>query len=490
MASIEIGTVLVALGTLIVSVAIWRRYLSTLRDIPGPALASITRFWHVRHVIKGDQNRVLVRAHDKYGHFVRIAPGEVSVSHPDGPRKILLATLHKADWYKIATFPDGRFLNPFAATDPKIKNELSRHVAPAYTLSNVLQSEEAINNTIALLLGWLDKFAASHEPVRLDEFVSFTTSDVVGEVVFSKPFGFLKKGADIGGAFAASEAQSAYVSATGFFRWIHVLLLANPVVTWLGIVPWGHIVDTAMGAIKERQANPDGRFDASSHWFRMLKQNPDRMHRHEIDSAAFNAVAAGSDTVSSGVQAFLYFMMRHPDAWRRARQEMEDAGLEEREGVISFADTQGLPYLQACLKEALRIFGPGAMGLARRAPPGGLEIGGQTFPEGTILSVHPWVIHHSKEIWGNDAREFNPDRWLSGAAAAKLDKDYMPFGLGYASCPGQNLARLEMAKIGATLVLNYDIRQVNPKQEMRYKAFFSLIAHMPPCYVERVRRSS
>lgn len=115
-----------------------------------------------------------------------------------------------------------------------------------------------------------------------------------------------------------------------------------------------------MAAIKERQANPDGRFDASSHWFRMLQQNPDRMHRHEIDSAAFNAVAAGSDTVSSGVQAFLYFMMRHPDAWHRARQEMLDAGLGERQGVVSFADTQGLPFLQACLKESLRIFGPGA----------------------------------------------------------------------------------------------------------------------------------
>lgn len=108
-------------------------------------------------------------------------------------------------------------------------------MAPAYTLSNVLQSEEAINNTITLLLGWLDKFARSGDPVRLDEFVSFTTSDVVGEVVFSRPFGFLNKGADIAGAFAASEAQSAYVSAVGFFRWVHVLLLANPVMTGLGM---------------------------------------------------------------------------------------------------------------------------------------------------------------------------------------------------------------------------------------------------------------
>lgn len=90
---------------------------------------------------------------------------------------------------------------------------------------------------------------------------------------------------------------------------------------------------------------------------------------------------------------------------------------------------------------------------------------------------------------GEDASEFRPERWL-GPGAARLDQAYMPFGLGYASCPGQHLARLELAKVGATLVLRYNLRQVDPAQEMRYKAFFSLIAHMPPCYVERARRDS
>lgn len=66
----------------------------------------------MRRIIKGDQNLELSRLHDKHGHFVRIAPNEVSISHPDAIRKVLLAPLRKGDWYKIVHFPDRRFKNP------------------------------------------------------------------------------------------------------------------------------------------------------------------------------------------------------------------------------------------------------------------------------------------------------------------------------------------------------------------------------------------
>ena len=77
------------------SIAVWRRYLSPLADIPGPFVASFTRWWHIRRIYIGDQNLQLVAMHEKYGHFVRIAPNEVSVSHPDGIRQILLQPLRK-----------------------------------------------------------------------------------------------------------------------------------------------------------------------------------------------------------------------------------------------------------------------------------------------------------------------------------------------------------------------------------------------------------
>ena len=76
-------------------IAVRRRYLSPLSQIPGPFLASFSRLWHLRQILNGDQNLALIRAHDKYGHFVRMAHNEVSVSHPDSIRRVLVATLPK-----------------------------------------------------------------------------------------------------------------------------------------------------------------------------------------------------------------------------------------------------------------------------------------------------------------------------------------------------------------------------------------------------------
>lgn len=77
------------------SILFWRRYLSPLRNIPGPFAASPTRLWHMKRVLKGDQNLELIRLREGHGHFVRIAPDEVSFSHPDALKKILLAPLRK-----------------------------------------------------------------------------------------------------------------------------------------------------------------------------------------------------------------------------------------------------------------------------------------------------------------------------------------------------------------------------------------------------------
>jgi cytochrome P450 len=48
-------------------------------------------------------------------------------------------------------------------------------------------------------------------------------------------------------------------------------------------------------------------------------------------------------------------------------------------------------------------------------------IGDRTIPEGTIVSFSPWIVHYPKELWGNDAHGFNPNRWF-GSNAAQLER--------------------------------------------------------------------
>lgn len=65
------------------------------------------------------------------------------------------------------------------------------------------------------------------------------------------------------------------------------------------------------------------------------------------------------------------------------------------------------------------------VGLPRVVPKGGIQFDDQVFPEGTVLSINPYVLQTSKELWGPDAAEFKPDRWL-GPDAATLDKYFCP----------------------------------------------------------------
>lgn len=90
-----LGIFIVSLLSWLFCVTIYRRYFSALSDIPGPFWASFSRLWHLSIIIQGNQNEQLAAAHENYGHFVRLANNEVSISHPDAVKRVLLATLEK-----------------------------------------------------------------------------------------------------------------------------------------------------------------------------------------------------------------------------------------------------------------------------------------------------------------------------------------------------------------------------------------------------------
>src|SRR5690606_28307057 len=142
----------------------------------------------------------------------------------------------------------------------------------------------------------------------------------------------------------------------------------------------------------------DARFDLIAHWFRMLKEHPDRLTLRDVHAQTTSAVGAGADTVSCALQSFIYHMLRHPTAWARVRDEIDTARRERGlcgDRVVPSYHAQQLPYPPACIKEAPRAFGPVPLGLPRVLPKGGLTIGDRTFPAGTILSINPWVMHYS-----------------------------------------------------------------------------------------------
>ncbi len=76
-----------------------RRYFSHLRRFPGPFWASVTRWWLVHQIFRGDHEKVMLRLHAKYGPIIRISPFEVSISDPEA---IKIIYGHTSNFTKVS----------------------------------------------------------------------------------------------------------------------------------------------------------------------------------------------------------------------------------------------------------------------------------------------------------------------------------------------------------------------------------------------------
>lgn len=76
--------------------------------------------------------------------------------------------------------------------DPKDKNECSKYLSTGYLQHNVIKSEPAMDTNISKLIGWMDKFAEEKKPMDLDNFFTYVSFDITGDIIFSKPFGKLE----------------------------------------------------------------------------------------------------------------------------------------------------------------------------------------------------------------------------------------------------------------------------------------------------------
>lgn len=204
----------------------------------------------------------------------------------------------------------------------------------------------------------------------------------MGEALFSKQFGYLKEGKDVGNSIENNQVLSKFCSGAahhGFMRLLNRLILGNPLISRTGILPMGHIFNTSMKNLAEREKNDDSRFDMVAHWYRSYKKHSDRISLIDYHAQVTSVLGAGGETVSCALQSFVYHMIRTPGMWERAQGEIgaaRDQGMCG-DGVISYADAVKLPFTAACIKEALRIHTPVAWNLPRTVGKNGISIGGR-----------------------------------------------------------------------------------------------------------------
>ena len=180
------------------------------------------------------------------------------------------------------------------------------------------------------------------------------------------------------------------------------------------------------------------------------------MTQEQLESETLTQITAGSDSTASALRMTLHYICTSPPVQSRLLSEVRTAIAQGRVSRPVILDTEArqLPYLQACIKEGLRLYPPVTGLLAKQVPPGGATIDGKFAPAGTWIGQNSWGMQRNRDIYGADVEVYRPERWFpadsSAAERSRVDRMTdtvgLVFGYGRFGCLGRGVAMMELNK--------------------------------------------
>ncbi|KAL3739372.1 hypothetical protein ACJRO7_020739 [Eucalyptus globulus] len=178
------------------------------------------------------------------------------------------------------------------------------------------------------------------------------------------------------------------------------------------------------------------------------------LSRHEIKSLLLDLFIAGVDTSTSSLEWAMAELLHNPEKIALAHEEL-DRVISGDGGTLQEPDITRLPYLQAIVKETLRLHPPVPFLIPHKAE-SDVEIGGFRLPRHAQVLVNVWAMGRDPGIWSNP-NSFMPERFLGGEIDFKgRDFELIPFGTGRRICPGMPLAYRMVHLILASLLRSFD----------------------------------
>lgn len=205
-----------------------RRYMSPLRKYPGPFIASVSRVWKTISTASGHTHLDFIELHKRYGPIVRIAPNELSLASPEAARQLLSAGkgFHKTDFYGV--FPPPENPDIFTETREHVHAQKKRVANVPYSMAAMQQLAPFIDDTIEQLVTKFEGFAENPGQVDLGDWLHYFAFDVLGEVAFSRKFGFLDAGFDVENAIKTIDNSQWYNGIIGQIPEFDYLFRRNP----------------------------------------------------------------------------------------------------------------------------------------------------------------------------------------------------------------------------------------------------------------------
>ncbi|XP_026380438.1 geraniol 8-hydroxylase-like isoform X3 [Papaver somniferum] len=171
-----------------------------------------------------------------------------------------------------------------------------------------------------------------------------------------------------------------------------------------------------------------------------------------------DVVVAGTDTSATTLEWAMSEVIKNPEVMRKAQEELDE--VVGKNGIVEESHMNQLPYLEAVVKETLRLHPAGPLLIPHRSIKSAI-VSGYTIPEGSRVFVNAWAIHRDSEAWNNPL-VFQLERFLSSDDNLKKygytgnNFDYIPFGSGRRICAGTPLAERMLIYVLASLLHSFD----------------------------------
>lgn len=261
----------------------------------------------------------------------------------------------------------------------------------------------------------------------------------------------------------------------GQIPFLDVLLRKNPIVRLLdyfGFKTFAFpVTEFAKARMAERiteknlaKTDSSGRADLLSMFLKAQADHPEFMTDERVLVMAVSMAFAGSETTAITLAAVFYYLLRNPSCYDKVMKELgeavKDGRIEPRpSGLVTWSESQTLPYLDACIKEAFRMHPAAGLPLERVTPPQGIDIAGHWIKGGTIVGCNAWVIHKNEDVFGQDVDSYIPERWLecSKEQRKEMEGTMFQFGAGSRTCIGKNISLLEVYKVVPSFLRRFKV---------------------------------
>ena len=217
-----------------------------------------------------------------------------------------------------------------------------------------------------------------------------------------------------------------------------------------GIFPWKRGVDLKVQLatllredIRDIRERND---ETESHTLSFLARTRDPdgklLDEEKVISEVYGLMIGGHETSAATTAWLMIWLQQKPEVYKKIRDEV--VTFIQKEGKHDPLMTSELPYVTACLNESQRIT-PSAPGFIRWLRED-TQIGDWLIPGGTAVLPNIYSTHRRKDIYGEDALEFNPDRWITKTGGQKSFRpnQFMPFGGGRRACVGMGQAKQQI----------------------------------------------